>query len=329
MSLEGYILVIFFCVMLSGFFSGAETGALSCSRIRIRHLVERGDRRGQIAAELLAAPERLLTLILVGNNLSNITGATVATYVMIQFFGEHHAELFSTLIMASIILVFGEVIPKTLFRQQADTLTLWTAPVLKLFSILLAPLVWVISRLSEAILRIAGAERENRTFFLTREELRVLVEESGRMGAVDSERGRMIEDILDLRHTMVRDIMIPLSKIPKVDQRTTAREVLPLLAGTEQPGVLVFDGSPNRIVGILFPAHLLNVQDTTPVGDLAEPIIQVRDRDRVDQVLEVLQQTWHHLSLVIDRGRSYVGLVTLEDAVAEIVGEIEEDAGKR
>lgn len=324
----GYILVIFCCVLLSGFFSGAETGAISCSRIRMRHLAESGDRRGRIVEAWLAAPERLLALTLVGTNVFKITAATIATYVMIQVFGEHRAEWMSTLVMSLITLVLGDVIPKTLFQQRADTLTLWAAPLLKLFSVLLAPLVFVIARLSELMLRIVGAEGEQRDFFLTREELQALVGESRRAGAVDSERERMIQEILDLRHTIVRDVMIPLVRIPNIDRRTTAQDALPLVAETEQPGVLVFDGSPDRILGMLFPAQLLDVRGTLSVGDLVEPMIQVRDMDRVDQVLERLQQSWHHLALVTDRRGNYVGLATLEDAVAEIVGEIEEDVGR-
>jgi CBS domain containing-hemolysin-like protein len=192
----------------------------------------------------------------------------------------------------------------------------------------LAPLVFTIARLSDTILRIAGVKEEDRRFFLTREELQGLVEESRQVGEMDSERERMIGEILDLRHTIVRDIMIPLSKIPRVDRGTTVREALPLMAETESPGVLAFDDSPDYIVGILFPAQLLNVGDATRVGDLMEPLPRVRDMDRVDQVLERLQQSWYHLALVIDREGNAGGLVTLEDAVAEIVGEIEEDVGR-
>jgi Mg2+/Co2+ transporter CorB len=325
--IEVYIVIIICCILLSAFFAGTETGALSCSRIRIHHLAKSGDRRGRIAEKLLEAPERLITLILVGNNLVNVTATTVATYVLIQFVEEHHAELMSTLIMSAIILVFGEVLPKALFRQRADTLLPWAALVLRPFYVLLAPLVAVIAQLSKLLLRIVGIEDKDWRFSITRRELRMMVEESHRAGAMDPEHSRMIWETLDLRHSIIREIVTPLNRIPKVDQQSAVREILPIMAKTEQPGVLVVDASPSRVRGVVFPAYLLNVREETPVAEVMEPVVRIRDVERVDQVLEQLQNNWHHLALVIDRGGDVLGWVTLQDAVGKLVGEIEEERG--
>jgi len=319
-----YIALILLCVLLSGFFSGSETGLVSCNRIRMRYLAEEGHWKERIAHRLLFTPERSLTLTLVGTNLANILVASLATYQMVQWFGGHRAELLTTLIMSPIVLIFGEIIPKAMFQQKADELTPWAAPPLKVFSILLAPLVSASVFLSARVLKLAHVRSPDRKTMLTREELYALIQEARRAGAVDLHRGAMIEEVFDLRQTSALDVMEPLERVATLPTGSLAQEAVERITHTTQPGLLVFRDRPSHIVGVIFPAQLLDASPEVPIDDLVEPIERVPENEPVDRLLGKLQQSQHHLAVVSDpQGRS-MGLVTLEDVLEEIVGETEE-----
>ncbi|MFH1009249.1 MAG: CNNM domain-containing protein [Candidatus Latescibacterota bacterium] len=321
-----YIALILFCVLLSGFFSGSETGLFSCNRIRIRYLAEEGHWREKVVHRLLLSPERSLSLILVGNNMVNILAVSLATYLMIQWVGGIRAELISTLVMAPIVLIFGEVIPKVLFQQKADELTPWVAPPLKLLSLLLAPLVSVSVFLSAQVLKIAGVRSSDREAMLTRTELHTLIREARRAGAVDLHRGGMMEEVIDLRQTRVRDVMEPIEKVEKLSIDSSVSLAIERMTQTTQDGLLVFRKEPSDVVGVLFPRSLLDAAEDGLISDLVEPVHQVSEEEPVDRFMEELQQSRHSLSLVSDSAGHLVGLVTLEDLLEEIVGEMEEEA---
>ena len=321
-----YIALIFLCMLLSGFFSGSETGMVSCNRIRMRYLAEEGHWKERIAHRLLSAPERSLTMTLVGNNLVNILAVSLATYQMIQWFGGHRAELLTTLIMSPIVLIFGEIIPKAMFQQRADELTPWAAPPLKVFSILLSPLVSVSTLLSAQVLKLARVRGPDRKAVLTRAELYALIEEGQRAGSLDSHRGEMIEEVFDLRQTMARDVMEPLQSVVALPIGSPVEEAVERIVHTTQPGLLVFRDRPSHIVGAIFPAQLLDVPPETPIDDLVEQIVRVPEHEPLDSLLEQLQRSQHQLAVVSDPRGVSLGLVTLEDVLEEIVGEIEEEA---
>ena len=321
-----YIALIFVCVLLSGFFSGSETGLVSCNRIRMRYLAEEGHWRERMAHRLLSAPERSLTLILVGNNLVNILAVSLATFLMIQWFGGHRAEWMSTLVMAPIVLIFGEIIPKVLFQQKADELTPWVAPPLKVFSVLLAPLVSASVVLSARVLKFFGVRSPDRKAMLTRSELYTLIREARRAGAVDFHRGGMMEEVIDLRQTLVRDVMEPFENVEKLPIGSSVQEAIERLAHTTQSGLLIFRDRPSDVVGVLFPTPLLDAAPEAPIADLIEPLDRVSEDEPLDRLMEKLQQSRHHLSVVSDSRDRLVGFVTLEDVLEEIVGEIGEEA---
>jgi Mg2+/Co2+ transporter CorB len=321
-----YIALIFVCVLLSGFFSGSETGLVSCNRIRMRYLAEEGHWRERMAHRLLSAPERSLTLILVGNNLVNILAVSLATYLLIEWFGGHRAEVISTLVMAPIVLFFGEIIPKVLFQKKADELTPWVAPPLKVFSVLLAPLVSVSVVLSARVLKFAGVRSPDHKAMLTRSELYTLIREARQAGAVDFHRGGMMEEVIDLRQTLVRDVMEPFENVEKLSIGSSVREAVERLAHTTQSGLLIFRDRFSDVVGVLFPTPLLDAAPEAPIADLIEPVDRVSEDEPLDRLMEKLQQSLHHLAVVSDSQGHPVGFVTLEDVLEEIVGEIGEEA---
>jgi CBS domain containing-hemolysin-like protein len=321
-----YIALIFVCVLLSGFFSGSETGLVSCNRIRMRYLAEEGHWRERMAHRLLSAPERSLTLILVGNNLVNILAVSLATYLLIEWFGGHRAEVISTLVMAPIVLFFGEIIPKVLFQKKADELTPWVAPPLKVFSVLLAPLVSVSVVRSARVLKFAGVRSPDHKAMLTRSELYTLIREARQAGAVDFHRGGMMEEVIDLRQTLVRDVMEPFENVEKLSIGSSVREAVERLAHTTQSGLLIFRDRFSDVVGVLFPTPLLDAAPEAPIADLIEPVDRVSEDEPLDRLMEKLQQSLHHLAVVSDSQGHPVGFVTLEDVLEEIVGEIGEEA---
>ena len=322
--MSSLLLGIVACVLLSGFFSGVETGLVSCNRLKIRHLAEGGSWRARIADKLLAEPERFLVLTLVGNNISLVTATTLTTYLLVRLVGEGRAEWMTTLILLPNILLFGEILPKAAFRHWADRLVLWTSPVLWCFLHLLMPVIWLTVVPTRFILRtVFRISPEERSHLISREELRALIEEGRKTGSVDQEKGRMLTELFKVRGRPVRDVMVPISKVPKADAKAEVSDAVRSLLDLGGPGVVVF--KDRKAVGIAFPDRMLEAREGTKLGEIVEGVEWVQEHEKAYKVLDRLRRSSHHVALVEGHLGGCLGLVRLEDVVEEIVGEIWEE----
>ena len=318
--LLGGLLALLF--VLSAFFSGSETALMALNRYRLRHLAEQGHYGARCARALLQRPDRLIGLILLGNNLVNILITQLATYLGYVHFQELGVAVATGLLTVA-LLVFAEVAPKTLGALHAERVALPAAVVYRPLLALAWPLVWLINRFANGLLRLCGMPAQERRDALTREELRGAVRESSRL--LPERHRRMLLGILDLEKIRVEDIMVKRGEIVGIDLRDDWSEVLDQLRRPPFTRLPVFEGGLDNVVGFLHLRKILPQllsEELSPAGireAMREPCF-IPAGASLNQQLAEFQRQKRRLGLVIDEYGDIQGLVTLEDILEEIVG---------
>jgi len=308
----------------STFFAGMETGLVSLNRVRLRHLVERGNRRARILNGFVENSERLLGTTLVGNNLANVLVAVGAVALAVRFFGASYAvELAATVAVAAVVLILGEITPKTLSRRYPHRLCMTFADLLNAAAWLFAPLVVLVGVLMRWIARLGGGGVPPEKLFISRKELKLLAREGEDGGALTPEERQMIHDVFDFSFKSVGDVMIPLSRTVTVPRETSVEQLLALSERTGLARIPVRDG--DHVSGVVNTYEILfeeAVCTGAPVTPFIRKPLEVLSTERIDRVLARLQAGRCPLSVVIDPDGRPVGLITIEDIVEEIIGDV-------
>jgi len=318
------VILIGCLLLLEAFFSGSEMALISCDRIKIRHLAGEGVTGAQVAERLLQRPDRLLATTLVGTNLCVVTSSTAATVLCLFLLGEGR-EYYATVLLAPLVLLFGEMVPKAYFRQHADRLAPLLAPPLHLCLRLFAPLTTIVHRASTLLLtplRIAPSERDP---YITREELKFLVQEGRHQADLDTGERRMIHKIIDFGETTVREAMIPLIETVAVPASATVAEAVAVVSEHQFSRIPVFEERIDQIVGIVHAFDLLSADPETPLAPLIRPAHYVPETKLVADLFQEMRRGRFHMAVVVDEYGGVVGIVTIEDLLEEIVGEIEDE----
>ena len=327
-SLYAVLAVLIAC---SAFFSSSETGLMALNRYRMRHLANQGHRGARLAQRLLAKPDRLIGLILLGNNLVNILAASIATVIALRLFGEAGIWI-STLVMTVVVLIFAEVAPKTLAALSPERVAFPASFVLSPLLKVLYPVVWLVNGLANLLLRpfrvrtdIEGIER------LNREELRTLVAEGGQ---IPDEHQQMLINILDLERARVEDVMVPRGEIVGIDLQDEWEAILLQLTQTVYTRLPVYHETIDQIEGFL---HIRTIISKLTRGSLSfddlkgsvrRPYFVPEGTPLTHQLLE-FQRRERQMALVVDEYGDIQGLVTLDDILEEIVGEYTADGRQR
>jgi putative hemolysin len=320
------LLLVIIGVAASAFFAGAETGLISLNRVRLRHEVERLNRRALIINGFVENTERLLGTTLLGNSLANVLVGVYASVLAAQLFGGQKVwvNLVATLVASAVLLVVGEIAPKTLFRRYAYRLCMTLADALNAMAWLFAPLVVLLGFVMRVIARIGGGAETPRSFFVTREELKHLAKEGEAVGALTAEEREMIDGVFDFPYKTVHDVMLPLSRAVTVERHTPVTELFQI---SERTGFARFPViESGKIVGIVNVYEILfddTGRDGQTVGQLMQKPQFVLSTERVNRVLPVLRAGRRPISIVVDPDGKHVGLLSIEDIVEEIVGEVE------
>lgn len=312
------------CLLMSAFFSGSETGLMSLNRYRLKHLRKR-NRGAKLALKLLDRPDRLLGLILIGNNAVNILASALATVIAIRLFGDAGIAI-ATVGLTVVILVFSEITPKTLGALHPERIAFPAAYVLNTMLRVLGPLVWLLSSISNGLLRMCGIDTERRPGdALSAEELRTVVNESGPM--IPPRHKRMLLNILDLEEVTVDDIMVPRQEIYGIDLDDDDMTLVSRLQGSPHSRVAVYREDIANISGVL---HLRSLgQFLRADGGVDREAIQrataepyyIPEGTALNLQLLNFQKLQRRFGIVVDEYGSVLGLVTLEDILEEIVGE--------
>jgi len=315
-------------LLISAFFSGSETGMMSLNRYRLRHQRKKssGARR---AAKLLATPDRLIGLILIGNNAANILAAIIANMLAILYVGEAAAPWVATATLTILMLVFSEVTPKTIAAQNPEWFAFKASHILKPLMMIIWPLVWAVNKLTNGLIKLLGFDpNASHDDGLDTEELRSVVDVSGHKIS-DSHQG-MLKGILDLENVTVEDIMIPRNEINGLDLKDDIDTLMATMLKTEYTRLPLYEGDINNIVGIFHirkANHLLRSEHVThnAIKRFSEEPYFIPDSTTLTNQLLNFKTTRNRFAVVVDEYGEVKGLVTLEDILEEIVGEIADE----
>lgn len=315
-------------VLFSAFFSGSETGLISLNRYRLRHLSKDGNPGAIRANDLLKRPDRLIGLILLGNNFVNILASSIATIIALRLLGDD-GIMVATLLLTLVVLIFAEITPKTLAALHPERIafpaTLILKPLLRLFY----PLVWVLNTIPNALLRMLGVSQEEvDSHSISSEELRTVVNEAGAM--IPRRHQKMLLNILDLEQVTVEDIMVPRNEIVGIDLEDDWDAILKHISTSQHTRLPVFHGDINNVVGFVHLRNVLSLQqrDELTRDDLLDVIREsyfIPEGTPLNTQLLNFQKQRRRIGLVVDEYGDIQGLVTLDDILEEIVGEFTTD----
>jgi Mg2+/Co2+ transporter CorB len=314
---------LFILILLSGFFSSSETGLMAINRYRLKHLANSGHRGARLAQNLLTRPDRLIGLILLGNNMVNILAASIATVIAMRLYGDNGIWI-STLVMTVIVLIFAEVAPKTVAALHPERVAFPASYVLVVLLKLLNPVVWLVNSFANLLLKPFGVKTDVVALErLDRAELRTLVTEGGK---ISNDHQRMLVNILDLEQASVQDVMVPRGEIIGIDLDDDWADILSQLSQTVYTRLPVFRESIDNVVGML---HIRAVISKLSLGglkfeDLQRSVLRpyfVPEGTSLTRQLLEFQSKERRMALVVDEYGDIQGLVTLDDILEEIVGE--------
>jgi len=314
-------------LLLSAFFSMSETALISLSKIRLRHMMSKGTKNAKLVHRLVSKPERLITSILVGNNLVNTGISVIGAAILIYFLGEEMGMVIATICVTIVILTFGEILPKIFAVQRAEKVSLAVAHPLNFVLIVLTPLAKVFNKLANLIIKIFGGEVKQRSPLITEEEIRLMIELGKEEGVLGDEERKMLHRIFEFGDMVVSEVMIPKEKMVTIDIEATDEELLNLLVEEGHARIPVYKGSADNIVGLIHARDLLYIwqnKGLVIIPDLVHPAYFVAKNKRVNELLRDFQKMRIQMAIVIDEDKRSLGLVTLEDLTEEIVGEIDE-----
>jgi len=321
--------LLFLLVCLSAFFSSSETGMMSINRYRLSHQANSGERAAQRVLRLLSRPDRLIGVILIGNNLVNNLAAAIATVLAIHFFGDVTGPAIAPLVLTIVILIFAEVSPKTYAAVKPERIAYPASLILEPLLKLLYPLVWLVNAISNSLLRLMGVTNiEGSADNLTRDELRTVVHEAGTL--IPRRHQAMLLSILDLENVTVNDIMVPRHEVMGLDLDNDLDEILTRIRTSQHTRIPVYKGDINNIIGML---HLRNAARFLSRGEVTKAAIVQEAREPYfipestplhTQLLNFQNQK-RRIGIVVDEYGDVEGLVTLEDILEEIVGEFTTD----
>lgn len=318
----GIIIIVF--LFLEGFLSGSEIALVAADRKRLNYLASSKSRIARLTHRILQEPSLFLSTTLVGSNLAEVANVALVTSVLISLYGSK-GDVYAFLLLTPLILIYGEILPKTLFQQKADRWATKIIPFIWVLSIFLFPLVWFMSWSTRFVLGLFGVKREKGPF-VSREELQLLLLIEGEPSDMKPMEKDMIHRIFRFSGTKVREVMIPLVQVVALEENSSVEEAIFLTHQENYSRYPVFRERVDNIVGILHSFDLLLAQGKEQtIKPFVRPISFFPETKPIDELLLELQQNQEAMAAVVDEYGGAVGIVTVEDILEEVVGEIEDE----
>ncbi len=321
----GFVLFVLLLI-LSAFFSGSETALFAVNRLRVRHMQEEGNARAKVVLRLLEDPGRVLTTLLMGNNIVNVAASVLATAFLVDHFGPQRGALYTIVLMTALLLIVGEVTPKTFAAKYADPIALWVAYPIQWLSVTLYPLIRVLSAVSAVLLRPLGGRVDLRSPLVTQEEIRLLVKMGEEQGVIEEAEREMIHSIFEFGDTVAREIMVPRIDIVCVEDTAPLDEILRVVLAEGHSRIPVYHERIDHIVGVVYVkdllSHLKAGRHLVPAKELMRPAFFVPEGKRLDELFREMRRKMIHMAIVVDEYGGTAGVVTIENLLEEIVGPI-------
>ena len=315
------LLIIILCIVMSAYFSATETAFSSLNRIRIKNMADKGNKRAALVLKLSSDYDRLLSTILIGNNIVNIASASLSTLLFVRFLGEDMGASVSTAVTTVVVLIFGEVSPKSIAKEAPESFAMFSAPLLNGFALLLTPLNFLFKQWKKVLSRLFGTA-SNQT--ITEEELITIVEEAQQGGGIDSQEGELLRNAIEFNELKAADILTPRIDITGISADASSEKIASVFAATGYSRLPVYQGSIDNITGILYQKDFYNSVYGTDkaIESIIRPALYITRHRKISLLLKELQASKLHIAVVIDEFGGTVGIVTREDILEELVGEI-------
>jgi putative hemolysin len=327
-----YFTLLFFFLVLSVFFSASETALMAVSRLRLKYLAETGDKRAEFIKRILANPDRILGVILIGSTIANMAAASLVTYLAATYSSPDKVRwmsLLASVVLTIVVLIFCELTPKIIAATHAEEAARRLAWPIQMCLWIFSPLAILATAIANGLVRLAGLATSASPFAhaLSEDEIRSII--AGSPGAVMAEeRKEMLHNVFEIGDTLVREVMIPRTDVTAVDIHDPIAEILAVFKKTSYSRIPVYSESFDNVAGILFVKDLLpHMQKPADINleVLLRPVHFIPDTARLEPVLRQMQSMHVHLAIVVDEFGGVEGIITLEDLLEEIVGEIRDE----
>lgn len=315
-----YVLLIV-CVGLSAFFSGSETAFATVNKIRMKNLASEGNKKAGKVIKIAEDYDRTLSAILIGNNIVNIASASIGTVIFTQFLGTTNGPWVSTLAMTIIVLIFGEITPKSLAKENAEKFTLAVVNVLDIMIKCLSPLVFIFVKFKN----LFGGNNDNSQPTVTEQELKYLIEESESEGVLEEQESELVKSALDFDETTVDEVLTPRVDVIAIDINEDPEKIKELFFEEGYSRLPVYNGNIDTILGVIhnkdfFRAYLED--KNINLNDIIQKTVYVPPKKRISELMQELQKLKSHMAIVTDQYGGTIGVITLEDIIEQLVGDI-------
>ncbi len=312
-------------LLLKGFFSGSEIALVNSDKVKLHARANQGHRGAKLVLKLFHTPDVLLGTTLVGTNISTVALTTLGTLLMIEHFGPR-GDLYAFLAFTPLFLILGEIVPKSVYQQESDRIAPMVVYPLRAFSLLLYPIVFVFSRVARVAARMFGGRTRDQNLFMTREQIRSVAEMAERASNVGAFQHGRIRRVIRFADTTVGEAMIPVAELAGINDKGNTRDAIDLVRRRGYNRLPVYRENISNIVGIV----TLTTWDLIdpglaerPLQTLIEKAHYVSPHQTIDELLPILRQREDHMAIVVDEFGSAVGMITMEDILEEVVGEID------
>ena len=323
------IVLLIVLLGLSGFFSMSETALMAITKIRMRTMLDEGVKGAKLLDKLLQNPSKLLSAILIGNNVVNIGASAISTTLTVKLMGGSDVgALVATGVMTVLVLIFGEITPKTIAKMNAEKLALRVSRPINIISIILKPLVFIFTAISSVVIKLFGGDASGSDHYITEEELKTIVDVSEEEGVLENTEKEMIFNVFKFGDIQVEDIMIQRVNITALNKDITKEELFDTIKKEQFSRIPVYDETIDNVVGVLNVKDLILLEDKSKefnVMDYTREPFYTFEFKKVSELFTEMKKTRNHMAVVLDEYGGTVGIVTMEDLVEEIVGDIEDE----
>lgn len=315
------LIIIVCCIVMSAYFSATETAFSSLNRIRIKTMAEKGNKRAALVASLSERYDSMLSTILIGNNIVNIACSSLATVLFLKWLGEDLGPSVSTVVLTVVVLIFGEVTPKSIAKESPEKFAMFSAPFLNVLMIVLTPFNFLFAQWKKLLSMLIKSDEDRG---ITEEEILTIVEEATQEGGIDEQESTLIRSAIEFTELEAVDILTPRIDIEGVELSSSKEEIAEVFTETGYSRLPVYEDSMDHIVGIIYHKDFHNYVYHTEkkIEDIIRPVRFITKTKKISDLLKELQQEKLHIAVVLDEFGGTVGIVTLEDILEELVGEI-------
>lgn len=319
------IIILIILILLSGFFSSAETALTTVSQVSLKTLADQGNTRAKTALNVLSHHSKMLSAILIGNNVVNLSSSALCTSLIIRLFGSN-AVTIATAILTVLIILFGEITPKNMATLRAQELSLAYAPIIQVLMTVLTPVIFIIDALANGILKIMHIDPNQRKH-ITESELRTYVEVGREDGVIENREKRLIYNVFDFGDSVAKDIMTPRVDMCCINIHDSYKEVMKMFREDMFTRLPVYDKDPDHIIGVINIKDFILIEDREKfsVADYLRDAMYTYEYKKTADLLKEMQGKAVNICFVLDEYGYTVGMITLEDLVEEIVGEIRDE----